>query len=274
VTFRQGYRLYDAPGPEDDSGAGIGHVLGLDVTTVSVGDHDTPPQSVPEFAACGDDMDRTFGYLAGELPRTLFFTGMQGDAVWDVKTPPSRELPRDGFSVGSSLGEFRLRTGFVHVPVPFFGAVRQPEIGALSQSPEMRPWSIGGTYDRPIPRRIVEEKGVPRESFGRVKKGSARAIPVGPSLRSFMRQRRRLRDLPKTFLCRVRGKALWWASRAVRPHAARFTLANRMAVFLQLCMRRHKNSDRYAVQWGNFVLQQRYREQLRERTPEDHRGEN
>jgi hypothetical protein len=33
----------------------------------------------------------------------------------------------------------------------------------------MRPWSVGGDYDRPIPRRIAEEAGVPRQWFGRVK---------------------------------------------------------------------------------------------------------
>ncbi|MCZ7628807.1 MAG: acyl-CoA dehydrogenase family protein [Microthrixaceae bacterium] len=30
----------------------------------------------------------------------------------------------------------------------------------------MAPWSIGGRYDRPIPRRIVEEAGVERRLFG------------------------------------------------------------------------------------------------------------
>jgi hypothetical protein len=38
---------------------------------------------------------------------------------------------------------------------------------------EMAPWSIGGEYDRPIPRRIVEEAGVERDSFGQSKKAVA-----------------------------------------------------------------------------------------------------
>jgi hypothetical protein len=33
----------------------------------------------------------------------------------------------------------------------------------------MRPWSIGGTYDRPIARRLGEEAGVPRDAFGQTK---------------------------------------------------------------------------------------------------------
>ena len=38
----------------------------------------------------------------------------------------------------------------------------------------MRPWSVGGGYDRPIPRRIAEEAGVPRQHFGQRKMGGTR----------------------------------------------------------------------------------------------------
>jgi hypothetical protein len=36
----------------------------------------------------------------------------------------------------------------------------------------MAPWSIGGKYDRPIPRRLVEEQGVPRDAFATIKRPS------------------------------------------------------------------------------------------------------
>jgi len=39
-------------------------------------------------------------------------------------------------------------------------------------SEEMQPWSIGGDYDKPFPRRIAEEMGVPRELFGQRKMAS------------------------------------------------------------------------------------------------------
>jgi len=32
--------------------------------------------------------------------------------------------------------------------------------------PEMAPWRLNSAYDRPIPRRILEEASVPRELFG------------------------------------------------------------------------------------------------------------
>ena len=41
-----------------------------------------------------------------------------------------------------------------------------PEIEYLACSDEMAPWSLGNDYDRPIPRRIVEEAGIPRALFG------------------------------------------------------------------------------------------------------------
>ena len=37
----------------------------------------------------------------------------------------------------------------------------------------MRPWCVGGAYDRPIPRRIVESAGVERAAFGQTKRAVA-----------------------------------------------------------------------------------------------------
>jgi hypothetical protein len=38
----------------------------------------------------------------------------------------------------------------------------------------MRPWALErGGYDRPIPRRIVEEAGIPRDAFGQIKRMAA-----------------------------------------------------------------------------------------------------
>src|SRR5258708_10810292 len=37
----------------------------------------------------------------------------------------------------------------------------------------MAPWDVGGSYTRPICRRILEEAGVPRELFGMDKKAAS-----------------------------------------------------------------------------------------------------
>lgn len=36
----------------------------------------------------------------------------------------------------------------------------------------MKKWSLLNDYDRPIPRRVVEECGIPREAFGMKKQGA------------------------------------------------------------------------------------------------------
>jgi hypothetical protein len=46
------------------------------------------------------------------------------------------------------------------------------DVNAISQSAEMAPWDVPGDYSRPICRRIVEEAGVPRETFGTRKKAT------------------------------------------------------------------------------------------------------
>jgi hypothetical protein len=76
--------------------------------------------------------------------------------------------------IAAELTEFRMRVGFLNASVPFFGCTRHPEIHAISTSVEMSPWSVGGSYDRPIPRRIAEEAGVPRDAFGVSKEAVAR----------------------------------------------------------------------------------------------------
>jgi hypothetical protein len=43
----------------------------------------------------------------------------------------------------------------------------------MAESGEMRPYQVGGRYDRPVPRRIAEEAGVPRGSFGTEKKAAS-----------------------------------------------------------------------------------------------------
>jgi hypothetical protein len=108
------------------------------------------------------------------LPKKLLFTGFHGDKVWDVNNQKvSPDIIR-GDASGVSLAEFRLRLGFIHMPVPFLGCVHHPSIHVISNSAEMRSWSNGNNYDRPIPRRICEEHGIPGNLFGQQKKAISR----------------------------------------------------------------------------------------------------
>lgn len=98
-----------------------------------------------------------------------------------------------------SFSEVRLHIGYTQVPVPYIGARRRKELFVLANSDAMRPWSIGGTYDRPIPRRIGEDAGVPRALFGQIKLATVVEfpppyLPYGAPLRrgffKFIRQKR------------------------------------------------------------------------------------
>ena len=48
----------------------------------------------------------------------------------------------------------------------------------------MQPYSVGGDYDRPIPRRIVEEAGVGRHKFGMRKNATNPRLSISPELRA------------------------------------------------------------------------------------------
>jgi hypothetical protein len=127
-----------------------------------------------EFLAsgAGGGGDYPIAVLEPELRGTVFLTGYHGDAVWDRQHAASSSMVRKDDS-GCSISEFRLRVGFFHLPVPFIGATRSESIWRISNSPEMASYSVGGYYDRPICRRLLEEAGVPRGAFGSQKKAAA-----------------------------------------------------------------------------------------------------
>jgi hypothetical protein len=87
--------------------------------------------------------------------------------LWRERT--NTPLVRPDF-IGVSLQEFRLRVGFIQVPVALFALSCDRSVWEITGSEEMKPWTLGTDYDRPIPRRIAEEAGIPREWFGQKKK--------------------------------------------------------------------------------------------------------
>jgi hypothetical protein len=132
---------------------------------------------VPFFAANAWGEDVHFHEAARLLPGRLLLTGNYGDRIWGMgKTDLSPTIVRHGTD-GLSLGEFRLWTGFLHCPVPFWATRSIAQIHAISHSAEMKPWDVGGVYNRTIPRRIVEEAGVPRDAFATMKRARG-AFPL------------------------------------------------------------------------------------------------
>ena len=118
----------------------------------------------------------------------VLFTGYHGDKVWDINTQDQYlgdELKLSSVCLGFS--EIRLKSGFINVAVPFILARNIGKLIAISRSDEMKPWSLGNDYDRPIARRLVEDSGVNRDSFGIQKKGVSRHIYRLPKSRALRR---------------------------------------------------------------------------------------
>jgi hypothetical protein len=152
---------------EEDSGRLIGEQLGLRVKTFDRLAYLQKP-NFPE-AECGPS---EFSSLDDELVRSMLFVGFHGDHVWNRNCQGvGRSIVRDGAG-GSDLTELRLRAGFILMAPAFIGCTSHPSIHRISNSIEMRPWTLGNRYDRPIPRRLVEECGIDRGLFGIEKKFS------------------------------------------------------------------------------------------------------
>ena len=163
----------------DDSGKQIGHILGLNVTEYDPDAYqirnDLPEA---EFAATGAGgggvvMTAWEQRLAGKM----LLTGLYGDGAWERANGKGGVDMATWNSAGADLIYFRTRVGFLHLAVPSIGYSEFTSIQKIANSEEMRPWQLQRNhYDRPIPRRIVEEAGVPSELFGQRKKLAARSL--------------------------------------------------------------------------------------------------
>jgi hypothetical protein len=97
---------------------------------------------------------------------SILFTGIGGDSAWGGDSEDS------AYDYGViSLSEIRLKSGFIHCSFLFWLSRFRALLLEISGSEEMKRWSIRSSYDRPIPRRMLEEAGIPRSEFGYVKKG-------------------------------------------------------------------------------------------------------
>lgn len=126
---------------------------------------------------------------------TLLLTGNLGEIWYTSEAIGSARLPTFNDELirwdqaGHGLGEVRLTAGMVQVAVPFIGARNRKDVLKITDDSSMDAYRLGGGYDRPIPRRIAEEAGVPREMFGQIKLASivhlpTPNVPVTPALRA------------------------------------------------------------------------------------------
>ncbi|WP_076399441.1 hypothetical protein [Insolitispirillum peregrinum] len=164
-------------GDMDDSGKAIAETLGLTHYKIDQNDYLTSGHAYEaEFIAAnptGEDIA-----IAGAehlLSGRLLLIGHHGDKVWTPNITNATDYKR-GDASGGSLVEFALRVGIVLLPMPFIGAHLQPKINRISSSAEMKTWWIPGNYNRPIPRRIIEDHGIRRGDFATDKKAISNTI--------------------------------------------------------------------------------------------------
>jgi len=173
-TFRTAWPWAGYHG-EDDSGESTARTLGMSIQVFErLAYQGLPDAPEAEFLATGltgeDVVQRS---MEADLPRSVLLTGYWGGAAWRGYSRPS--LSRLDLS-GASMGEFRLRVNFIHIPMASIGAINQSDLIRIRSTTEMRPYSVGGLYDEPVARRLAEEAGVPRGTFAVQKRAASQLI--------------------------------------------------------------------------------------------------
>lgn len=159
----------------DDSGEEIAEKLGIPVNSVierrsAYRDYD--------LVLAGLGLSRDINMTLFDYPDdlTLLVVGTAGDWVWQdafkKEFNDSNHFLDRRHPTSCQLAEWRLHKGVFLANIPSIGASRIDCLKQINDSSAMDPWRIGGDYDRPIPRRILEQQGVRRDQFG-VKKRMA-----------------------------------------------------------------------------------------------------
>jgi hypothetical protein len=179
LGVREAIAFFDRT-PGKDSGAEIARRLGLAVFEYDrVGFRTAPGVDEAEFLAGARGEDVVLASCEEQLVGRVLVIGRYGDVAFSLD--PARMLSdlrtlRKHVVAGSTLLEFRLRIGFFNFNPLYTAGLHVSALHAISRSEEMKPWRIGGDYDRPIPRRILEEAGISRTLFGVDKAASAAVL--------------------------------------------------------------------------------------------------
>jgi|GEM_PF-2094425 len=245
----------------NDSGLKIGQLLGLQVKEYPRRAYQDLTNLVEaEFSA---SMPRPGGapmaVAEPEVEGSILLMGRPGEDFWgldEICNLPDLICPDAQNTAGSSYNEFFLRTGTLQFRAAYIGAIHRLALQRISLSKEMMPWRIGGTYDRPICRRIVEEAGVPREMFGQDKQGGSAIMKLTDATLEDFQQFYEQAEIPEWFRSgtRFRGKDLWdgfihlthWlsATRKFQPQGKQLYKA-----LIPLTMLSSRKTQR-AINWG------------------------
>lgn len=170
------FRDSEARDPDADNGAGLADQLGLQAHLATRTAY-LAQNLCPLFLSTGTGGEDVFMAAHAELLRhRVLISGFHGDKVWDRHSSHlSPDIVR-GDPSGADLEEFRLELGAFHLPLPFIACQRRKDIQAISTGEALAAWRMPGCYDRPICRRLGEDAGLPRASFGTKKQVMSRAF--------------------------------------------------------------------------------------------------
>ena len=155
--------------------------------------------SLPEAEFCASSpagQDVVMAATEPQLAGALLLTGRCSAPIWTrqrYRFLPQYRNPLAQRAYGASFVEMRLRIGAQVLPAGFVGALDCLALLRIADSAEMEPWRVGGPYDSPIPRRIIEEAGIPRAWFAQEKYRTATDLPLvnvaatHPAMADFLR---------------------------------------------------------------------------------------
>jgi hypothetical protein len=267
LTFASARPARENEADTSDSGVQTAARLGIEAKVIERTSY-IERSDLPEaefLATGGPGEDVAYTAMEAELERAVFVTGDVGAALYRFGRPKRSDLWRLDLS-GTSMTEFRLRLDFIYLPLPVFGMTEIPSLQQITLSDEMKPWSVGGYYDRPIARRIAEEAGgLPRGSFATIKHAASALIHQDPAARMAPASVAALRDFAA-----AEGTGLHLVARRPLRRRERFVIkaSHRLhvdRVARGLAARQwamiHHEPDQGAVlfRWGLSVVRARYR---------------
>jgi hypothetical protein len=171
----------------NDSGAAAARQLGMSCKIYSRVRKNYPFEDAL-WACMGDVADINMAIFDYPDKLCLLFSGFLGDGLWGKKGPQAEFLRRTGGGAGARFGECRLELGVFNCSPAYWGCRNESQLHALTRRREMLPWTLGTEYDRPIPRRLAEEAGIARDSFGTRKRVSSFARRYGRPLSADLRE--------------------------------------------------------------------------------------
>ncbi len=260
----------------DDSGVEVARLLGYENIIEGNGSAYMSNTALweAESASSGDvGCLVAFNTFEDKYKDSLLFLGLKGDSIWGKDEHlANRDFDFIKMSIAAEQNpEHYLRNNTIAISVPLVLGYEWPSIYKINNSSEMAQYSVGGDYDRPIPRRIVEEKGVPRKAFGFKKRGAGFTYRFQPSLHSV---RSKMSSTSYHSLLSF-SKTLKRSPLKYYAHVCKYYMANYPIYFNFVMQRLHlpfqvKGSSKYIsspissllILWGMDEMVKRYKQAL------------